>query len=161
MPEVCSWIRSRVAWAAEDSPCVDAGFNDVPNLPETDLLGRPRILHGGRSLTMDMGATQRRHAPSITSIRGDSFAQQLRPELLWPTAIARREVRTQIHGHREENGAHASCAVAAGAEWQSPHGATLSQERRASRSRRVDTVVSTPVKEACRGVWPDATKKQE
>jgi hypothetical protein len=110
---------------------------------------------------MDMGATQRRHAPNITSIRGDSFARQLPVESVWPSAIARREVRTQIHGHREKNTMRASCVVAAGAEWQSPHGATLSQERRASRSRRVDTVVSTPVKEACRGVWPDATKKQE
>ena len=38
-----------------DSPCIDAGFND-PDLPETDILGNPRILYGGRSFTVDMGA---------------------------------------------------------------------------------------------------------
>jgi hypothetical protein len=38
-----------------DSPCTDAGFNHL-DLPETDILGNPRILYGGRSFTVDMGA---------------------------------------------------------------------------------------------------------
>ena len=50
-------------WTHEDndyrlrpgSPCIDAGFND-PELPETDIAGMPRIMFGGKSLTVDMGA---------------------------------------------------------------------------------------------------------
>ncbi len=38
-----------------DSRCVDAGFND-PELPETDIVGMHRIMFGGRSLRVDMGA---------------------------------------------------------------------------------------------------------
>jgi hypothetical protein len=38
-----------------DSPCIDAGFND-PELPETDIAGMHRIMYGGKSLTVDMGA---------------------------------------------------------------------------------------------------------
>ena len=38
-----------------DSPCIDAGFND-PQLPETDIAGMHRIMFGGKSLTVDMGA---------------------------------------------------------------------------------------------------------
>lgn len=38
-----------------DSPCIDAGLND-PNLPETDIAGMHRIMFGGKSLTVDMGA---------------------------------------------------------------------------------------------------------
>jgi len=34
------------------SPCLDAGFNDATNLPETDLDGEPRIAN----VTVDMGA---------------------------------------------------------------------------------------------------------
>ncbi len=37
------------------SPCIDAGFND-PELPETDIAGMHRIMFGGKSLTVDMGA---------------------------------------------------------------------------------------------------------
>jgi len=37
------------------SPCIDAGFND-PELPQTDIAGMHRILFGGKSLTVDMGA---------------------------------------------------------------------------------------------------------
>jgi hypothetical protein len=40
----------------QGSPCIDAGNNDVLNLPETDILGAPRIVFGGRSRTLDMGA---------------------------------------------------------------------------------------------------------
>jgi len=39
-----------------DSPCIDAGWNDAPNLPETDIVGMHRIMYGGNSLTVDMGA---------------------------------------------------------------------------------------------------------
>jgi len=38
-----------------DSPCIDVGFND-PELPETDIVGMHRIMFGGKSLTVDMGA---------------------------------------------------------------------------------------------------------
>jgi hypothetical protein len=38
-----------------DSPCIDVGFND-PDLPETDIAGMHRIMFGGKSLTVDMGA---------------------------------------------------------------------------------------------------------
>jgi hypothetical protein len=38
-----------------DSPCIDAGFND-PELPETDIVGMHRIMFGGKSVTVDMGA---------------------------------------------------------------------------------------------------------
>jgi hypothetical protein len=42
-------------WLRADSPCIDAGFND-PELPEFDIAGMPRIMFGGKSLTVDMGA---------------------------------------------------------------------------------------------------------
>jgi len=38
------------------SPCIDAGKNENWMLTATDLDGNPRILHGGLSLTVDMGA---------------------------------------------------------------------------------------------------------
>jgi len=38
-----------------DSPCIDAGFND-PELPQTDIAGMHRIMFGGKSLTVDIGA---------------------------------------------------------------------------------------------------------
>jgi len=38
-----------------DSPCIDAGFNR-PHLPEFDIAGMHRIMFGGKSLTVDMGA---------------------------------------------------------------------------------------------------------
>jgi hypothetical protein len=37
------------------SPCIDAGFNS-PDLPEFDIAGMHRIMFGGKSLTVDMGA---------------------------------------------------------------------------------------------------------
>jgi hypothetical protein len=37
------------------SPCIDAGFNDA-DLPQTDIAGMRRIIFGGKSLTVDMGA---------------------------------------------------------------------------------------------------------
>jgi hypothetical protein len=38
-----------------DSPCIDAGFNHS-DLPEFDIAGMRRIMFGGKSLTVDMGA---------------------------------------------------------------------------------------------------------
>jgi len=38
-----------------DSPCIDTGFNDQ-ELPEADIAGMHRIMYGGKSLTVDMGA---------------------------------------------------------------------------------------------------------
>ncbi|MDP2898355.1 MAG: right-handed parallel beta-helix repeat-containing protein [bacterium] len=40
---------------ATASPCIDAGYND-PALPATDIAGMHRIMYGGNSLTVDMGA---------------------------------------------------------------------------------------------------------
>jgi len=40
-----------------DSPCIDAGYN-APELPETDIAGMHRIMFGGKSLTVDMGANE-------------------------------------------------------------------------------------------------------
>ncbi len=37
------------------SPCIDAGFND-PELGEMDIAGMHRIMFGGKSLTVDIGA---------------------------------------------------------------------------------------------------------
>ncbi len=37
------------------SPCIDRGFSD-PELPETDIAGMHRIMFGGKSFTVDMGA---------------------------------------------------------------------------------------------------------
>jgi len=38
------------------SPCIDAGDNTSPYIPDTDLPGMHRIMYGGKSLTVDMGA---------------------------------------------------------------------------------------------------------
>jgi len=40
------------------SPCIDAGDNNAPNLSETDLAGNRRVLFGGKSHTVDMGACE-------------------------------------------------------------------------------------------------------
>jgi hypothetical protein len=37
------------------SPCIDVGFNG-PLLPDADIAGMRRIMYGGKSLTVDMGA---------------------------------------------------------------------------------------------------------
>jgi len=39
-----------------DSPCIDAGYNSLYDLPRLDLDGNLRIAFGGKSLTVDMGA---------------------------------------------------------------------------------------------------------
>jgi hypothetical protein len=38
------------------SPCIDVANNNVPDLPDTDVAGIHRIMFGGKSLTVDMGA---------------------------------------------------------------------------------------------------------
>ncbi len=38
-----------------DSPCIDTGFNHL-DLPAKDIAGMRRIMYGGKSLTVDMGA---------------------------------------------------------------------------------------------------------
>ncbi len=39
-----------------NSPCIDAGDNSAVQADETDVLGKPRIMFGGKSETVDMGA---------------------------------------------------------------------------------------------------------
>jgi hypothetical protein len=39
-----------------NSPCIDAGDNGAVQADETDILGKPRIMFGGKSETVDMGA---------------------------------------------------------------------------------------------------------
>ena len=48
----------------EGSPCIDAGNNNVPNLPETDMDGHPRIIDGdcNGSGIVDMGAYEFNYA---------------------------------------------------------------------------------------------------
>ncbi len=54
-----------------DSPCIDAGFNH-PELPETDMAGIHRIMYGGKSLTVDMGAYEFHiWPPAVDSHTGD------------------------------------------------------------------------------------------
>jgi hypothetical protein len=38
------------------SPCIDVGDNEAPGLPDTDMAGMHRIMYGGKSQTVDMGA---------------------------------------------------------------------------------------------------------
>ncbi len=38
-----------------DSPCIDTGFNHL-DLPAKDIAGTRRVMYGGKSLTVDMGA---------------------------------------------------------------------------------------------------------
>ncbi len=47
-----------------DSPCIDAGYNDAPNLPATDLDGHPRVIDGDCNDTevVDMGAYEFNYA---------------------------------------------------------------------------------------------------
>jgi hypothetical protein len=39
------------------SPCIDAGYND-PELPDNDIAGMRRIMYGGRSFRVDIGARE-------------------------------------------------------------------------------------------------------
>ena len=41
----------------QGSPSIDSGYNQAPNLPDTDLDGHPRILdgHGNGTAVVDMG----------------------------------------------------------------------------------------------------------
>ncbi len=39
-----------------NSPCIDAGDNGAVQADETDILGKPRIMFGGKTETVDMGA---------------------------------------------------------------------------------------------------------
>jgi hypothetical protein len=47
-----------------DSPCIDTGYNNAPNLPATDLDGHPRIIDGDCNGTdaVDMGAYEFNYA---------------------------------------------------------------------------------------------------
>jgi len=82
-----------------DSACIDAGFND-PELPETDIVGMHRIMFGGKSLTVDMGAYEfyindltRGPSPEQTTFTWSSLAEKTysifySPDLLtWRLAL--------------------------------------------------------------------------
>ena len=49
---------------SSDSPCIDTGYNNAPNLPATDLDGHPRIIDGDCNDTdvVDMGAYEFNYA---------------------------------------------------------------------------------------------------
>ncbi|MHC4313791.1 MAG: right-handed parallel beta-helix repeat-containing protein [Planctomycetota bacterium] len=49
---------------SSDSPCIDAGYNNAPNLPATDFDGHPRIIDGDCNDTevVDMGAFEFNYA---------------------------------------------------------------------------------------------------
>ncbi len=82
------------------SPCIDAGFND-PELPETDIVGMHRIMFGGKSFTVDIGAyeffysgVQTGPGPDETTliwsfVRNKTYSIFYTDDLLnWHTAIA-------------------------------------------------------------------------
>ncbi len=49
---------------SSDSPCIDTGYNNEPNLPATDMDGHPRIIDGDCNDTeiVDMGAYEFNYA---------------------------------------------------------------------------------------------------
>ena len=49
---------------SSDSPCIDTGYNNAPNLPATDMDGHPRIIDGDCNETdvVDMGAYEFNYA---------------------------------------------------------------------------------------------------
>ncbi len=61
------------------SPCVDTGANDASGLSEWDIGGRHRIMYGGKSPTVDMGAYEFHiWPPTVASETGN-------PTLKWST----------------------------------------------------------------------------
>lgn len=55
------------------SPCVDAGSNGVPGLPEKDVRGMYRVLYGGKMLEVDIGAYEFHiWPPSLDPQTGDA-----------------------------------------------------------------------------------------
>lgn len=54
------------------SPCIDAGYND-PSLPATDIAGMHRIMNGGKSQTVDMGAWEY-YLNAVSRAVGGDFA---------------------------------------------------------------------------------------
>lgn len=54
--DACGTVADNDYRLLPDSPCIDAGNNEAPDFPQTDIAGMPRILFGGRSVTVDMGA---------------------------------------------------------------------------------------------------------
>ncbi len=60
------------------SPCIDAGTNDVPDLPDTDFDGNPRVVdgNGDEVAVVDMGAFEYNHPPvakcQIVTVIADS-----------------------------------------------------------------------------------------
>ena len=55
----------------EDSPCIDQGSNDAPDLPDTDFEGDLRIIDGdgNSTATVDMGADE--YMPAVNACEGN------------------------------------------------------------------------------------------
>ena len=70
-----------------DSPCIDAGNNAVPYLPDTDLAGSRRIEDGDRDgkLVIDMGALELKVAYEITVLTYNThlFGDSIVADLCW------------------------------------------------------------------------------
>ena len=64
--------------SSSGSPCVDAGDNNAPNLPATDLMGKLRVVDGDRdgTATVDMGAYELQALP-IHNITQDRWYDTL------------------------------------------------------------------------------------
>jgi hypothetical protein len=65
------------------SPCIDAGDNGAPELPAEDLKGGHRVLYGGKSQTVDMGALEYDTCPP--ELAGDPADVRLK----WSSVAAR------------------------------------------------------------------------
>jgi hypothetical protein len=66
----------------QGSPSIDAGYNQAPNLPDTDIDGDPRILdgNGDENAIVDMGVDEFRAPPSFGISLQLDRRSRMRPE---------------------------------------------------------------------------------